>query len=472
LRKGVAVLAIALIGMLVAVVVEGVILVNFVFRIELSIRAAREAEIVKKINEVEFVKRGLDKTLIYSFHQASYFIGSRGGYSNFGSVPSYNCIPYWRVYDSTNYPTDFFENIEGDSLERLNSYTQSLSNGVSAPEYNKVERTMPEKVGNIEDAIKCSYYRCTKGCESPEVNNIEGCSEFCKDSGKICGDNAKEFPVEFSGTATISKEALNEINLHCIVPYDPSSGITWPSISFYTNILTVNRSVISNYGEEETCTVGATGFEAYKSLEITGDNLQIYSDSKTITIVPFIVYVTFEATTINYPIKPYYDMVIEATTSDELKFISETLEITDNVNMSKLIKTNILKLFDVGRENFVGQDKIGDAVESATDLHDCDDPKDDVISSINSKISSLRSTLNSQYSAENIGFTLSADDIQFDPSCNSTVAAKVLVRVRDTENKYPVYSDAAKTTRSRNIQLKFYVLSGNYVIQPIKNTCG
>jgi len=471
LRKGIAPLAIALIAMLVLVGVEGVILVNFVYRMEFSIRAAKEASIVEKINEVEFVKRGLDKALIYSFHQASYFIASKGGYSDFDGVPSYNCIPYWRNYATTNYPTNFLENIEDNSIKDLNSYAEALSNDITVPEYEKVERVLPQKIKNIEDAIKCSYYRCTKGCESSEVKNIEGCSEFCKGAEKICGEDAKNYPVEFSGPGTISKEGLKEINLQCIAPFDPSYTFTWPTISTYVNILLVNRSVVTNYGEEETCNIGSASFEAYKVLEISGDNLQLYSDSVTITIIPYILYVTAEGTTVNYPGGPYYDVVIGATASDKLKFASETLEIKDNVNMSKRIKTNILKLFDRGRENFVAQDKTGDAIEDAVSTHDCDDFKEDVTSSINSKISNLQTSLNGQYSAENINFDLKADDIQFDSSCNSTVAVRVLTKMKDTENKYPVYDYGAKTTKQRNIQLRFYVLSGNYIIQPTASKC-
>jgi hypothetical protein len=66
--------------------------------------------------------------------------------------------------------------------------------------------TVPESL-ELEEAIACSYYRCTEGCASPQVRDtvILNCrTEFCKpqftDSGtadgKVCGDNSKNHPVK------------------------------------------------------------------------------------------------------------------------------------------------------------------------------------------------------------------------------------------------------------------------------------
>lgn len=60
----------------------------------------------------------------------------------------------------------------------------------------------------MTEAIKCAYYRCTEGCEEAikKVNSqIFDCSEFCKYEEwgideKICGGEAKSYPVEVSMT--------------------------------------------------------------------------------------------------------------------------------------------------------------------------------------------------------------------------------------------------------------------------------
>ena len=72
---------------------------------------------------------------------------------------------------------------------------------------NPIFSTVPEAL-ELEDAISCSYWRCVEGCASPMTRNTENfqCKEFCnpewtdngQTNGKICGDSAKEHPVEVS----------------------------------------------------------------------------------------------------------------------------------------------------------------------------------------------------------------------------------------------------------------------------------
>ncbi|MFQ6055346.1 MAG: hypothetical protein ACE5J3_05115, partial [Methanosarcinales archaeon] len=259
MKKGIGPLAIGLIAILGVVVVGGIILTNFVFRLEFFARAARAASIIEKINEVEFVKRGLDKALIYSFHQASYAIASRGGYSDFDNVPSYNCISYWRNYTTINYPTDFLENIEEVSLKNLNDYTQTLSDDVTVPEYQKIERK--------EIEISCdSFDEDRYGCKNQAGCSWCGCGYFIEGIFSTC------FPDK---------------------PQEECYG-SW------------DTDITKSYGW-----VGCRG-------------------------TPTADYV-----------------VIEATASDNLKYVSETLHIEDNASMNELIKKNISKLFEIGNENFV-----------------------------------------------------------------------------------------------------------------------
>jgi hypothetical protein len=62
------------------------------------------------------------------------------------------------------------------------------------------------------------------------------------------------------------------------------------------------------------------------------------------------------------------------------------------------------------------------------------------------------------------------NDIQVD--CNGHAAVRVLVTIIGSENKYPVYDFLLNTTEMRNIQLKFYVVSGNAnLIEPEIDQC-
>src|SRR3990170_1005459 len=124
MKKGIGPLAIALIGIVVAIAVEGVYLANFVIRSEFSTRVAGETLIVQSINELEFVKRALPPAATYSYYQASYYTASRGGYDSL-DVQSYSCIPYWRVYTETDYP-DYRTRLSSSLLSIFSEYLRQF----------------------------------------------------------------------------------------------------------------------------------------------------------------------------------------------------------------------------------------------------------------------------------------------------------------------------------------------------------
>ena len=81
----------------------------------------------------------------------------------------------------------------------------------------------------LENAIKCSYYRCVNGCNSDDVKKLQydvgglsfDCLKFCdpawtnngKSDGKICDDSAKQHPVIASvGAKGGEKITTNKIN--------------------------------------------------------------------------------------------------------------------------------------------------------------------------------------------------------------------------------------------------------------------
>ena len=98
-------------------------------------RTRMETDIIHGINEVELVKRSLSQALEYSFHQASYLIGKRGGYSDLHGIDSYDCVPYWRVYGLEKYPG--LAGLGKTSTKILNQYVDLLGGEVRIPQYDR-----------------------------------------------------------------------------------------------------------------------------------------------------------------------------------------------------------------------------------------------------------------------------------------------------------------------------------------------
>ena len=86
---------------------------------------------------------------------------------------------------------------------------------------------------DLNNAIKCAYYRCKEGCDSPNVQLIpafggKNCDpDFCKAEwkmadGKICGENAAEHPVVVNAGESgdeLSLSGLSEFNDGCYGDY-------------------------------------------------------------------------------------------------------------------------------------------------------------------------------------------------------------------------------------------------------------
>jgi len=136
-RKGIApILVVAIVGVLL----EAVVLTNFVQRTEHLIRTVREAEIMQAVNNIELAKKSLQQALIYSTYQGYYNAANSGGYADLKSVDTYDCIPYLRVYGTTNFPADYEKNTRDSILKVLNSYAKSINYPyLTMPEYTNVK---------------------------------------------------------------------------------------------------------------------------------------------------------------------------------------------------------------------------------------------------------------------------------------------------------------------------------------------
>lgn len=132
MRKGIAPIAIVAIVMLALVLVWGVSIYFFIGEHETVVRSSREREIIKLINEMEWVKRLMPQVLEYSFYQSNYFLASNGDYYDSTAVASYNCVPYWRIYDETYLP-DLKENLNKTLIKYMNDYAAALR--ISLPDY-------------------------------------------------------------------------------------------------------------------------------------------------------------------------------------------------------------------------------------------------------------------------------------------------------------------------------------------------
>jgi hypothetical protein len=145
----------ALIAMVLIVVTEGVIITNYLVRSENIVRAIREEEIIRVINLMEFAKRGLNQAAVYSFNQAAYDIGSRGGYFDLSQGNSLNCIPYWKIFSANNIPSDLESQLSNNILKILNSYGNSL--GVDIPAYSTIKFDKENNLMTLTSNWKLQY---------------------------------------------------------------------------------------------------------------------------------------------------------------------------------------------------------------------------------------------------------------------------------------------------------------------------
>jgi hypothetical protein len=171
LKKGV--IAIVAVAMVVILAVETIFLVNYVYRLEAVVRAAKETEIIAAANAMEFAKRVLAQALDYSFYQASHDVASRGGYSSLTDIQSYNCVPYWISYTSKNFP-DYLSSLENSTLKIINAYGSKLKNaGVYIPQFTESE--IEENNGEIKVSIHSNNFL---KIENPNFYTITDQADF------------------------------------------------------------------------------------------------------------------------------------------------------------------------------------------------------------------------------------------------------------------------------------------------------
>jgi hypothetical protein len=147
--KGVVpIIAIAAIAVAALLVAEGIFFNVFIGSSVDKEELAREVEVIRAINKVEAVKRGLPYALYYSFSQGAYEVLKTGGYSSLENVEAIGSIPVWKNKGKTSYP-DYVNNISYQMSYIFGKYRQS-SEDVKIPG-GEIELEV------LEDRIKIKF---------------------------------------------------------------------------------------------------------------------------------------------------------------------------------------------------------------------------------------------------------------------------------------------------------------------------
>jgi hypothetical protein len=113
-RKGM--IATAVVIIMISLLIESVIVNSLVAELEVMQRSVREVAVINAINLMEFAKGAMQHAVNYTFYQSSDDVLGLSGYCSFdgtpcdqdckapSNVPTYNCDPFWRVYENTYAP--------------------------------------------------------------------------------------------------------------------------------------------------------------------------------------------------------------------------------------------------------------------------------------------------------------------------------------------------------------------------------
>jgi cell wall-associated NlpC family hydrolase len=136
LSKGIGPFGVFIIGLLGAIVIFGIIFFSLQNRASVTKRAFMEINILDGINKFELTEKAMEKSLEYSYYEASYLTGKRGGYYTLDGVDSDEGFPYWRIHERKIYPG--FLHTEKLTALALNNYGEQIDGEIDIPEYDRV----------------------------------------------------------------------------------------------------------------------------------------------------------------------------------------------------------------------------------------------------------------------------------------------------------------------------------------------
>ena len=155
--KGIGFLGLILLAILVLLVCWCIYLQLGIRDTGIKRKIARETLIIEDINKMEFLKRSQKPSLKFSFYGAYDFLGKRGGYFDLSNIQSYDCVPYWQVYDTKNLP-DFKGNMSKTTSIIFNDYMDVFTEeGFTIPYYEidieSVSFPFPDTI-NVETDVQ------------------------------------------------------------------------------------------------------------------------------------------------------------------------------------------------------------------------------------------------------------------------------------------------------------------------------
>lgn len=210
-------IGVIIIALLALIVVEFVILQTAIVDSSELRRAVKETAIAEDINSLEFLKRVQKSAVNYSFYGAYYFLGKHGGYLDFSGIRSYDCIPYWQVYDEKKYPelTEIEDNIKKAAEKIFYNYLDSFrTDEISVPYYQLNIKNLPSSAPfPSEFEVEANANQNLK-FESKYVKIEEKGNFSCKVNAGLLSEfiSAKNF-IESHDFKKIINDAISEVNL-------------------------------------------------------------------------------------------------------------------------------------------------------------------------------------------------------------------------------------------------------------------
>jgi len=152
--KGIFVGVVLLIAIL-TIVMSGIFLVVFSSEAINLKTSLKSSEVLKYVDFVEGVKRGLDYSYNYSFYQIAYELGKRGGYKDEESISE------WRRYDQIYFPYTYIDCLENGTEKYIGEYIkrlESLEKEFSFPSPDvKIRLIGEDRLENVEMLVRSPH---------------------------------------------------------------------------------------------------------------------------------------------------------------------------------------------------------------------------------------------------------------------------------------------------------------------------
>ncbi len=170
----------ATVGILVVI---GVSSLSLVSQSQIVIKNLNERNIVESTNQMEFIKKAIQQSALYSTYQAAYTLSKYGGYDNYYGACDSSLIsdyptnlPYWRVFDSKCFPNPKNSvelKLKDIAFERFTENLESIRSKFDS------KLVIPEYLGGTNEKCPIGYtYSAEKKtcvCDISEPTSLDDC---------------------------------------------------------------------------------------------------------------------------------------------------------------------------------------------------------------------------------------------------------------------------------------------------------